>query len=83
MKRVVLHLAFFDMIRFDEYLLPWHGHVLQQLVDSMGYKLEGAQVDPLVMPELSGRHVAMILADEQDKYKFLGARFFVYFLQPL
>jgi hypothetical protein len=32
-------------------LLPRHGHVLQQLVHSVRHKLEGTQVDALVMPK--------------------------------
>ena len=32
------------------HLLPWHGHVLQQLVDRVRHKLERSQVHTLVMP---------------------------------
>mmetsp|Transcript_8730 Transcript_8730/g.18588 ORF Transcript_8730/g.18588 Transcript_8730/m.18588 type:complete len:335 (-) Transcript_8730:298-1302(-) len=47
-------------------LLPWHRHVLQQLVHRMRHKLECAEVHSLVMPELAGRHITMILDDLAD-----------------
>jgi hypothetical protein len=43
------------------YLFPRHGHILQQLVDCMGNKLQGPQVDTFVMAKFARRHVSMIL----------------------
>ena len=36
-------------------LLPWHGHILEQLEDGMGHVLEGAQVNSFVVAILPTR----------------------------
>jgi len=43
--------------------LPRTRNVLQQLHDSVGNVFEGSQMDTLVCPELSIRHVAMVFDD--------------------
>ena len=45
------------------HLLPWHGHVLQQLEDGVGDVLERPQINALVVLVLFGRHVAVISDD--------------------
>ena len=44
-------------------LLPRHGHVLEQLENSVRHVLEGAQIDALVVAELAVRHVAVVADD--------------------
>mmetsp|Transcript_33281 Transcript_33281/g.109100 ORF Transcript_33281/g.109100 Transcript_33281/m.109100 type:complete len:1053 (+) Transcript_33281:4096-7254(+) len=47
-------------------LLPWHGHVLEELVDGVRQVLQGAQVDALVVAELARRHVSVVLDNLTD-----------------
>ncbi len=42
------------------YLFPGHGHVLHQLDDGVGHKLECAQIDTLVVTELAISHVPVV-----------------------
>ena len=42
-------------------LLPRHGHILQQFVESMGDVLQSPEIDSLVLSESLGGHVSMVL----------------------
>jgi hypothetical protein len=58
------------------HLLPWHRHILEELIDSMRRKFEGTKVDTLVMPEFSAGHVTMVLDNFADN--LWGKLFFLY-----
>ncbi len=48
------------------YLLPWHGHVLQELQHGVGHELECTQIHGLVVTELAVRHVSVVGDDLAD-----------------
>jgi hypothetical protein len=51
----------------NEYLLPWHRHILQELVNCMWNEFKGPKIDTFIMTILLGGHVPMVSVKTNTK----------------